>query len=258
MSEAEAIETIALALSGSLNSLSLIDVANSGFSVHRRRAEKLKWLESGTLLKASFPGWGPSFEQRTVNIQLVVDLKCSRDELIQSVMKQAGSTLQHQSTQRARANAKGVPTPLDGESFLDFRRLDIDVATAHALLERLGSDAAVREWLRTKLALANAVYKPHETAPSLRVHGFTVAVPFLLRPLSLTDEPSPLPGRPRWTDSEIRILRSDCGSDAESIRLVEQATEGTPLSGRPIVQCAPWPTTVACASRVRRVHRSQS
>ena len=241
MSEAEAIKVIAHALSTSLSFPSPIQVKDSGFRIQSRRAEKAKWLKNGKVLNASFPGWGPSFQQRTVNVQIVVDLGWSLDQLIKSVMEQAGSTLQHQRTQRARANAKGVPEPLDSESFLDFRRLDIDVAAAHALIQHFGSDVAVSEWLRTKLSLANASYKPHEAAPTVRVHSFTVAVPFLLGPLHVTDEPSPLPGQPHWTDNDVRILRSDCGPDDEPIRLVEEAIEGTPLSGRPIVHCAHWP-----------------
>ncbi|MGC5796148.1 hypothetical protein [Sphingomonas sp. NFX23] len=175
-------------------------------------------------------------------IQFIVDVRSDRDEIAASILRQSRATIDMHIRRKARAAVLGFERPLDAEAFADLDRLHIDVACEQALRAQLGSDAAVREWLRNEMRRARS--RRHDratTRPGLQVHGLNVAVPFLLSAVELTRLSTPVAGRPRWLDNEVRILEDGICSADEITSVLDDVLCGTQMAGRPVVEVGAWP-----------------
>lgn len=215
----------------------------------------------GRVLLVAVDGWGAAFERRRILKHLVADVHADRDDLVSSVLERSRDLIEQQNARRVRAAAFDIGSPLDQKTFADLRRLRIDIATARALHLHLGGDAAVRDWFTVQLERWCAPIGGGRVRSVLRVHGFTVSVPFTLDPLALFED-APLANCARWLGNEIWLTLPADMPDVEVHAAAERAARSTPLADRAIVSAVTWPPAVteedAKSLRVSASHRSSA
>lgn len=246
MLETSATNVIAAAIGRALGGPGEVTVTGGGFRIRPNKAAAACCIgTTGRVFLAVFDGWGTAFERRRMAVQILVDLDWSVDDMVLSALKQVELTLGHQKRQLVRAAAAGIPSPLDLEAFTDPRRLRIDIAAAVALRQHLGSDPAARAWIKDQLRLASGQVALAGRRPSARVHGFVLAVPFLLDPMGLLTGAESRGGRPRWLDNEMAVSSYTVAERDGAFAAAVRAMTDTPLEGRAIVTGSIWPSDAA-------------
>lgn len=241
-----AANSVADVIRRSLGPSSRVEVAASGFRIRPGHAAQADLLgSSARVFEVVVDGWGPSFEQRRIARQYLIDLRWTMDELVLSILRQAASFIEHQNLRRIRGWAMGLDAPLGPDGFVDLGRLQIDVGAAEALHRHFGSDPAVRAWIVEQMEMVSRRRRNHEPAPVLRVHGRVLAVPFTMAPFELRSAEAGRNRRPWWRDDIISISPYTEAQGGAARSAISRLMEGTPLENRAIVEGAIWPSDEA-------------